>query len=156
MRRARAVVDGLIRHVRDAERRALVERAMAVHDAGLDRLSGSLRQQVIHGDVTDYNVIGERDRSGRLAPNGLIDFGDMVRSYLVGEAAVLATAVITHDTGDALAAIVDVVRGFHQRLPLTEGSCPRCFPWCWGARPCRRYPPSSRPCWSRTTGTRSG
>jgi 4-aminobutyrate aminotransferase-like enzyme/Ser/Thr protein kinase RdoA (MazF antagonist) len=132
VRRARAVVDGLIRHVRDAERRELVERAMAVHDAALDRQSGSPRQQVIHGDVTDYNVIGERDRSGRLAPNGLIDFGDMIRSYLVGEAAVLATSVITHDPSDALAAVVDVVRGFHQRLPLTEQELSALFPLVLG------------------------
>ena len=43
VRRARAVVDGLIEHVRDPARRALVERAMAVHDAGLARVRDGLR-----------------------------------------------------------------------------------------------------------------
>jgi 4-aminobutyrate aminotransferase-like enzyme len=132
IRHARAVVDGLIRHVGDPGRRALVERAMAVHDAAVDRLAASLRRQVIHGDVTDYNLIGELDGSGRLTPTGLIDFGDMVRSHLAGEAAVLATAAIGHDRDDALACLVDVVRGFHERLPLTEPELAAMFPLVLG------------------------
>jgi 4-aminobutyrate aminotransferase-like enzyme/Ser/Thr protein kinase RdoA (MazF antagonist) len=129
---ARAVVDGLIGHVSDDGRRALVERAMAVHDAALDRLAGDLRVQVIHGDVTDYNVIAASDRDGRLMPCGLIDFGDMIRSYLVGEAAVLAAALVWHDRDRALDVIVDVARAFHASLPLTEPELAALFPLVLG------------------------
>jgi len=132
VRHARGVVDGLLRHVDDPQRRSLVERAMAVHDAALDRLAGSLRLQVTHGDVTDYNVIGQRDAAGRLMPNGLIDFGDMTRSYLVGEAAVLAAAAVAHDRDDALAALSDTVRAFHRRVPLTEPELAALFPLVLG------------------------
>jgi 4-aminobutyrate aminotransferase-like enzyme/Ser/Thr protein kinase RdoA (MazF antagonist) len=131
-RHARAVVDGLLRHVRDPGRLAMVDRAMAVHDDALERLAGQLRRQVIHGDVTDYNVIGANDTSGRLMPHGLIDFGDMTRSYLVGEAAVLATAAISHDRDEALAALVDVAVAFNAALPLSEAELAALFPLVLG------------------------
>ncbi len=129
---ARAVVDGLIGHVADPARRALVERAMAVHDAALAPLADRLRRQVIHGDVTDYNVIGSRDPSRRLMPHGLIDFGDMSRSYLAAEVAVLATAAVSHDPRDALAAVVDCTGAFHGRLPLTEHELAAMWPLVLG------------------------
>jgi Ser/Thr protein kinase RdoA (MazF antagonist) len=102
------------------------------HDAALDRLAGDLRVQVIHGDVTDYNVIAASDRDGRLMPCGLIDFGDMIRSYLVGEAAVLAAALVWHDRDRALDVIVDVARAFHASLPLTEPELAALFPLVLG------------------------
>ena len=129
---ARAVVDGLIRHVADPARRELVERAMGVHDHALERLAADLRMQVIHGDVTDFNVVGRRDGDGRLMPCGLIDFGDMTRSYLVAEAAVAAASLTWHAPDDPLAAIVDVVSGFHARLPLTEPELAAVFPLVLG------------------------
>jgi Ser/Thr protein kinase RdoA (MazF antagonist) len=132
VRHARAVVDGLLCHVRDPARRALVDRAMAVHDDALERLAGQLRRQVIHGDVTDYNMIGRRDAGGGLVPHGLIDFGDMTRSYLVGEAAVLATAAISHDRDQALEVLVDIAAAFHAGLPLSEAELAALFPLVLG------------------------
>ncbi|HVG88450.1 MAG: aminotransferase [Gaiellales bacterium] len=129
---ARAVVDGLLRHVGDPDRRALAETAMAAHDLALGRLAGSLRRQVIHGDVTDYNVIGRRDAAGRLQPAGLIDFGDMTRTYLVGEAAVTAAAVAGREPAAALAAICDVARGFDAVLALTDEELAALFPLVLG------------------------
>ena len=132
LKHARAVVDGLISHVGDPARRELVERSMQVHDRALERLAADLRVQVIHGDVTDFNVVGRRDGDGRLMPCGLIDFGDMTRSYLVAEAAVAAASLTWHDPDDALAVIVDVVSGFHARLPLTEPELAAVFPLVLG------------------------
>jgi len=132
VRHARAVVDGLLCHVRDPGRRALVDRAMAVHDDAIERLEGHLRRQVIHGDVTDYNVICRPDPSGRLMPHGLIDFGDMTRSYLVGEVAVLATAAISHDRDQAIEVLVDIATAFHARLPLSEPDLAALFPLVLG------------------------
>jgi 4-aminobutyrate aminotransferase-like enzyme/Ser/Thr protein kinase RdoA (MazF antagonist) len=132
VKHARAVVDGLLGWVQDPGRRSLVERAMAAHDAALERLAPQLRIQVIHGDVTDYNVIGRCDEAGRLQPAGLIDFGDMTRTYLVGEAAVTAAAVAGHDPQRALQAICDVVRGFDAELPLTDDELAALFPLVLG------------------------
>ncbi len=128
VRHARAVVDGLIRHVADPARRALVERAMVAHDEAMARLAPLLRTQVVHGDVTDYNVIGRRGDDGRLWPSGLIDFGDSTRTYLAAEPAVAATSVIAHAPGDPLGAMLAVLRGFHAELPLTEAEISAYFP----------------------------
>jgi 4-aminobutyrate aminotransferase-like enzyme/Ser/Thr protein kinase RdoA (MazF antagonist) len=132
LKHARAVVDELVRYVSDPERLALVERAMRAHDAAMERLPPQLRVQVIHGDVTDYNVLGERDPAGRLQPTALIDFGDMTRSYLAGEAAVAAAAIAGRDPETALQAIADVIRGFHEELPLTDPELAAVFPLVLG------------------------
>ena len=131
VRRARAVVDGLLEHVRDPARRALVERAMAVHDAGLAGVRDSLRMQVIHGDVTRYNILGRRDPAGRLAPCALIDFGDTLRSYRVGELAV-AVAAVAGASEDPAVAIGDLTGGFHDALPLTDDELTALFPLVLG------------------------
>ncbi len=56
----------------------------------------------------------------------------MVRSHLACEAAVVATAAIAHDHDDPLACLVDVVRGFHERLPLTEPELAAIYPLVLG------------------------
>src|SRR5262249_33428482 len=61
-------------------------------------------------------------------PSGLIDFGDMLRSYLAAETAVAAGALTWHDPDDGLAVLVDVVSGFHERMPLTEAELAAVFP----------------------------
>ena len=130
-RLARAVVDGLVRHVRDPARRELVERAMAVHDPALATLAGELRVQVIHGDVTRYNLLGRRDRAGRLVPCGLIDFGDVGRTYLVAELAV-ALADVAGASSDPVGAMAEVVHGFHRECALSEPELAALFPLTLG------------------------
>jgi 4-aminobutyrate aminotransferase-like enzyme/Ser/Thr protein kinase RdoA (MazF antagonist) len=125
---ARDVVDGLIRHLDDPERRSLVERAITEHDQALARLGGVLRMQVIHGDVTDFNTVCRHDASGRLVPCGLIDLGDMTRTYLAGEAAVAAASLVWHEPARALQGIAAVVSAFHAELPLTEDELAAVFP----------------------------
>jgi 4-aminobutyrate aminotransferase-like enzyme/Ser/Thr protein kinase RdoA (MazF antagonist) len=131
VRQARAVVDGLLPHVREPAQRALVERAMAVHDAALVDLGGALPVQVVHGDVTRYNVLGRRDRAGRLQPGGLIDFGDTLRSYRVAELAVTVADVAGTDA-DPLRALADLTAGFHGALALTETELAALFPLALG------------------------
>jgi 4-aminobutyrate aminotransferase-like enzyme/Ser/Thr protein kinase RdoA (MazF antagonist) len=128
LKHARAVVDGLIDHAPEAAQRELVEQAMQVHDDAMAGLAPELRTQVIHGDVTDYNVVCRPNGDGRLMPAGLIDFGDMTRSYLAAEAAVAAAALLWHDPDDALGVLVGVVRAFHARLPLEEQELAAMFP----------------------------
>jgi 4-aminobutyrate aminotransferase-like enzyme/Ser/Thr protein kinase RdoA (MazF antagonist) len=132
LKHARAVVDELVQYVSSPERLALVERAMRRHDDAIERLAPKLRVQVIHGDVTDFNVLGRRNRAGRLEPVALIDFGDMTRTYLAGEAAVAAAAIAGRDPRTALQSITDVVRGFHAELPLTEAELAAIFPLVLG------------------------
>ena len=86
-------IDQQLGLVRDAEMRALI--AATVH--GIARESATaferLPRSVIHGDANDHNVIvapsnapGEPGQSVA----GLIDFGDMVHGYTVGDLSVAA------------------------------------------------------------------
>ncbi|MDQ3343641.1 MAG: phosphotransferase, partial [Actinomycetota bacterium] len=95
VRRAAAVVAAYAPLTQDDQRRRVAEHTVTWAVAKLERLDASLRRQAIHGDVTDWNVLAERDGAGRPTPCGLIDFGDMTRSWLAAECAVLAAAMVS-------------------------------------------------------------
>ena len=75
-----------------------------------------LRRSVIHGDANDYNVLVD-PRQQRVT--GVIDFGDMVHSYTVGNLAVAAAYALL-DKSDPLAAACSVVEGYNAEWMLTE------------------------------------
>jgi Ser/Thr protein kinase RdoA (MazF antagonist) len=61
-----------------------------------------LRRSVIHGDANDYNVLVDPES---MTVSGLIDFGDMVYSYTVGDLAI-AVAYVVLGEGDPRHVIV--------------------------------------------------
>ena len=73
-----------------------------------------LRRSVIHGDANDFNILVNDDRIV-----GLIDFGDMVHSYVVAELAV-AIAYAVLGKADPLAVASTIAAGYDQQNPLTE------------------------------------
>ena len=76
-----------------------------------------LRTSVIHGDVNDYNVLVDEDKEEVM---GLIDFGDMVYSYTVGDLAIpIAYVVLGKD--DPYAAAAPVIEGCVSEFSLTDG-----------------------------------
>jgi 4-aminobutyrate aminotransferase-like enzyme/Ser/Thr protein kinase RdoA (MazF antagonist) len=120
IRQAADVVCAFTPEVRDGRRRALVERTIERAAGALEGLDPGLRRQVIHGDVTEWNVVARRNRAAQAEPHGLIDFGDVTRSWLAAECAVLAAAVARRPSARALQDAVEVVRGFHSAMPLLE------------------------------------
>ncbi len=77
-------------------------------------LRTNLRRSVIHGDANDYNVLVESDRV-----SGLIDFGDIVYSWTVGNLAV-ALAYVVLQKDDPLAAAEHVIEGYTNEFPLCD------------------------------------
>ncbi len=108
--------------IADAELRRMVSQLTADFEHRVAPLLPKLRTSVIHNDANDYNVIV--DPSGDLYTRhqrvaGVVDFGDMVYSYTVGDLAVtIAYAVL--DKPDPLVAAAHVVSGYHVEYPLTE------------------------------------
>ena len=104
--------------------RVIDEYAELITDAGLRELvrgcrvelAGELRMSVIHGDANDYNVLVNPERNEVV---GLIDFGDMVYSYTVGNLAI-AVAYVVLDKDDPLAAAEQVVDGYTKEFPLLQ------------------------------------
>ncbi len=111
--------------------RTVRERLPLIEDVGLrDLVSGlterfereagprlaDLRRSAIHNDLNDYNLLvgdgGER-------VTGIVDFGDMVLGWTVGDLAI-ALAYILLDEKDPLTVASRVVAGYHAENRLTE------------------------------------
>jgi 4-aminobutyrate aminotransferase-like enzyme len=98
--------------------RKLVDRCGQDFERDVIPLLPKLRWSVIHGDANDYNVLlGEHFEHQNVV--GVIDFGDMVHSYTVGDLAV-AIAYVVLDRRVPIAAAAQVVAGYHEEYPLIE------------------------------------
>ena len=75
-----------------------------------------LRRAVIHNDVNRGNVVV--DPAGKSVIS-LIDFGDMIDTWLVSEIAITACYVML-DKPDPLGNAAHVLRGYHAELPLLD------------------------------------
>jgi 4-aminobutyrate aminotransferase-like enzyme len=81
-----------------------------------------LRRSVVFNDANDHNVLvgsGEDIFSRNQRVVGIIDFGDMVYSYTVGDLAV-AIAYAVLDKPDPLGVAVSIAAGFHEAFPIEE------------------------------------
>lgn len=110
-----------------AERGPLVDGAIEPV-ARLLRDGAELPMQPIHLDVTDVNVVtgigtGDGDRI-----SGLLDFGDVVRTWRVAEPAHAAHSAICSEPDDALGVALAALVGFHGELPLAEAECEAFWP----------------------------
>ena len=96
--------------------RVINDYAPLVEDADLRELvlkcryepETQLRRSVIHGDANDYNVLVDPES---MTVSGLIDFGDMVYSYTVGDLAI-ALAYVVLGEGDSREVIVGYTSEF--------------------------------------------
>ncbi len=119
LRHAASVVEALLPYASTQARRRLAEASMDEAGAVLARLGPDLRTGVVHQDVTDLNTVTRRDGAGRPMPVGLIDFGDLSRTWLAAELAVTIAADAAHALERPLQLARDVARGFLPLLPLT-------------------------------------
>jgi 4-aminobutyrate aminotransferase-like enzyme/Ser/Thr protein kinase RdoA (MazF antagonist) len=102
-----------VHHVTDGRRRGVVTRVLDRVEREALPLLPALRQSIIHGDASEYNVLVHDGRAV-----SLVDFGDLHRTATVGELAVGA-AYAMFGAGDPLGAAAHVVAGYHRVLPLT-------------------------------------
>ena len=75
-----------------------------------------LRRSVIHGDANDYNVLVDPER---MTISGLLDFGDMVYSYTVGDLAI-AIAYVVLDSPHPRAMAREVIKGYTSEFALLD------------------------------------
>ena len=111
----------------DPEVRKMVDQLLTGSVRDAQPLLSTLRKSIIHGDANNYNVLvgGDDDifetdiyRRNR-AVSGIVDFGDMVHSYTVGNVAIGAAYAMLGKS-DPMAAAAEVVRGYHAANPLTD------------------------------------
>lgn len=88
-------------------------------DALLASRTAGLRVQLVHGDLAPYNVIAGLSANGRPFVKGVIDFGDVTSTWLVGELAVAVTPLLSQRSRPPLDYLTHIVRGFAAITPLT-------------------------------------
>jgi 4-aminobutyrate aminotransferase-like enzyme/Ser/Thr protein kinase RdoA (MazF antagonist) len=105
----------LLTHLADGPRRAQAERVLDRFEARVAPALPGLRAQVIHGDISMYNVLFGED----LQVSGIVDFGDMTHAPLVCDLAV-AIADVLHGRHDAIEAADAMIGGYVSVTPLEE------------------------------------
>jgi Ser/Thr protein kinase RdoA (MazF antagonist) len=80
-----------------------------------------LRRSVIHGDANDYNVLVDPDS---MTVSGLIDFGDMVYSYTVGDLAIALAYVVLGEGNPR-----DVIAGYTSEFGLLDAEREALWPF---------------------------
>lgn len=108
----------------DEECRALVTRCLDRYEARTVPQIEELRTGVIHNDANDANLLVRRaipSAHAAVAPriSGLVDFGDLVRSWTVAELAV-ACAYAAMGSSDPIGVCARIARGYHAACPLRE------------------------------------
>jgi 4-aminobutyrate aminotransferase-like enzyme/Ser/Thr protein kinase RdoA (MazF antagonist) len=101
----------------------------------LDALGPQLPRQVIHADVTDFNVVADPGPDARPVPAGIIDFGDLMHTWRAAEAAVTICALLVKDPRAPLRIAEDVLRGFLSEQDLTPQEVTALWPMV-AARAC--------------------
>jgi len=107
-------------HIADPAGRELVRRRLREFER--DTLPGldSLPHQVVHNDANDHNLLvcgTSPDSSGRLAPCGLLDFGDLLWTPRVAEVAIAMTYAML-GPGEPVATAGALLAGYCESLPL--------------------------------------
>ncbi len=103
-------------HIRDIRLRNLVSYFLQQFKTFVVPAFPKLRTGIIHNDANDYNLLLNDDGT-RIT--GIIDFSDMVHTYVIGELAV-AIAYAVHGKEDPLETAAHMVGGYHKKFPLTE------------------------------------
>lgn len=106
----------LLPAIPDATLRALVEATLARFEAEVAPALPDLRWQVVHNDLNPHNVLTAVGDPDRIA--GVLDFGDMVETPLICDAAIAAAYQL--DPSDAQASLLGFARAYHAVLPLTR------------------------------------
>jgi 4-aminobutyrate aminotransferase-like enzyme/Ser/Thr protein kinase RdoA (MazF antagonist) len=74
--------------------------------------------QIIHGDVTDWNVLAAATEPGRARCSGLIDFGDTTSTWRIVELANACAAIVCRELDEPLPSLLAIVAGFDEAAPL--------------------------------------
>jgi hydroxylysine kinase len=106
----------LLQAVGDPALRDLCRASLARFDADLAPALPDLRWQVVHNDLNPHNVLTAVGDPDRIA--GVLDFGDMVETPLICDAAIAAAYQL--DPAQARSGLLGFARAYHAVLPLTQ------------------------------------
>ncbi|MEG0245773.1 MAG: aminotransferase, partial [Pseudomonas sp.] len=124
---AQALIQHLLPVLQDAGQRARVEQATQLAAAHLAPLAEQLPSQAVHLDVTDDNAVWARDGERQWQLQGVIDFGDLLRTWRIADLSVTCAALLHHAEGDPLR-ILPAVQAYQALNPLSEAELRALWP----------------------------
>jgi len=116
-RHANALINHLLPVISDEQQRAAIGAAAEQAERHLQPLLDKLPVQAIHMDITDDNVVWQRDVQRHWQLQGVIDFGDLVRTWRITDLSVTCAALLHHADGDPFV-ILPAVKAYHAVNPL--------------------------------------
>ncbi|MGG5290583.1 aminotransferase [Pseudomonas shirazensis] len=116
---AQALIEHLLPVLGDTPRRAQLQAVVAQAVEVLAKVQAQLPSQAVHLDITDDNVVWQRDAQREWQLQGVIDFGDLVRTWRIADLSVTCAALLHHAEGDPLR-ILPVVSAYHEVNLLSE------------------------------------
>jgi len=104
-------------HINAVETRRVAHHFLLQYQMKVNPIVEELRQQIIHGDANDWNVLVNADDHKKIS--GIIDFGDACFSPLINDVAI-ALAYVMFDKENPLKWGSYFLKGFNQVFPLQE------------------------------------
>ena len=126
-RHAQALISHLLPVLKQPDQRARVAAAAFEAQSHLAQVIDRLPVQAVHLDITDDNSLWQRDAARRWQVSGLIDFGDLVRTWRVADLAITCAGLLHHAHGDPFA-VLPVVTAYHARNPLERAELEALWP----------------------------
>lgn len=124
---AGALIDHLLPVLQDGGQRARIEHATRQANEHLMPLVDQLPSQAVHLDITDDNTVWARDAQRQWQLQGVIDFGDLLRTWRIADLSVTCAALLHHAEGDPLR-ILPAVQAYQALNPLTEAELRALWP----------------------------
>ncbi|WP_339443275.1 aminotransferase [Pseudomonas hunanensis] len=124
---AGALIDHLLPVLKDNGQRARIEHATRQANERLVPLVDQLPSQAVHLDITDDNTVWARDAQRQWQLQGVIDFGDLLRTWRIADLSVTCAALLHHAEGDPLR-ILPAVQAYQALNPLTEAELRALWP----------------------------
>ncbi|WP_226531804.1 aminotransferase [Microbacterium paraoxydans] len=125
LRQSRSVLPELFGRLGDDALRSRLEAIAARAWAAIAPLEAALPVQAVHGDLTDDNVVWA-DPVLR-TPDGVIDLGDLNRTWPVAGLAITISSLLHHDGMD-LPSALRALHAYHRRRPLTREEAAALWP----------------------------
>ena len=116
-----------LRFIPDDGKREFAARFLELFAKEVAPRSADLRRSVIYGDANDHNVLVSPAWPQPQEVSGVIDFGDVHVSHLIGELAI-ACAYAALGELDPLAAVLPIVAAYHRVVALNEQELAALFP----------------------------
>ncbi|MGY2293403.1 aminotransferase [Pseudomonas sp. SDO528_S397] len=116
-RHAAELIAHLVANLEHLPHRVLIEQAAAQAWQCVAPLAAALPWQAVHMDITDDNVVWQRDEHRHWQVQGVIDFGDLVHTWRIADLSVTCAALLHHAKGDPFA-ILPAIQAYHAVNPL--------------------------------------